>query len=121
MTFFFENWLKYFDADQIHVVDGDTLVKNPLSEFKKIETFLQIRPFFDTDVFVFNVTKGFYCLQIPREEDVESEMECLYEGKGRKHPNVSEEVIREMQKIYRPHNQRFYKLSGKHFDWDTTT
>ena len=116
---YFENWLYYFKLSQIHVVDGDKLVRNPINEMKKIETFLHIDPYFDSNVFIYNATKGFYCLR-PRDKNTgrESEMDCMHEGKGRQHPDVSEKVIKEMQKLYRPHNQRFYELSGMHFDWD---
>ena len=118
---FFENWLNYFNLSQVHIVDGDKLVKDPIREMEKVEEFLNIDSYFNNDVFIFNATKGFYCLRTGDKKDksMEPEMDCMYEGKGREHPDVSEEVMKQMQKLYRPHNQRFYKLSGRHFDWDT--
>ena len=34
-----ENWLKYFRLQQIHIVDGDNLRKQPLQELKRSKSF----------------------------------------------------------------------------------
>ena len=34
-----ENWYRYFPREQIHIVNGDRLVKTPWREIQKIETF----------------------------------------------------------------------------------
>ena len=36
-------WLQVFRREQIHVIDGDQLITNPLPELVKIETFLGLR------------------------------------------------------------------------------
>lgn len=117
----FEVWLKYFDKKQIHVVDGDALTVNPVKELNKIELFLKIDQYFDDSIVVFSETKGFYCLKKPGSRDVSSadNVECLNRGKGNQHPNISEAVEKEMRAFFRPHNKRFYQLSGRNFDWDT--
>ena len=117
----FQIWLKYFDKKQIHVVDGDALTANPVKELIKIESFLKIDHYFNDSIFVFSETKGFYCLNKPGSSDVSSSdnIECLFKGKGNLHPNISEAVEKEMRAFFRPHNERFYRLSGRNFDWDT--
>ena len=112
-----EHWLQYFRIEQIHFVDGDILRKSPVQELKKIEQFLNIEPFFHDTHFYLNTTRGVFCMSKPRF----GQTNCLGEGKGRKHPKVNETVLEIMRDILRPHNQRFYELSRRHFSWDTDT
>ena len=115
-----ENWLKFFRLDQIHIVDGDKFSKYPVPELRKIETFLNIDHYFTDEMFVFNSTKGFYCL---KKTDIrwspEPFMQCLSKGKGRQHPKVSAQVIQRLRSIFLPHNERFFNLTGRHFEWET--
>ena len=112
-----ENWLHYFRIEQIHVVDGDVLRKSPLQELKKIEQFLNIEPYFHEKHFYLNTTRGMFCISKPRF----GQENCWQKGKGRTHPNVNETVLQIVRDMLRPHNQRFYKLSMKHFSWDNDT
>ena len=110
-----EDWLRYFSLKQIHIVEAQELVHSPVSELKEIEKFLNIDPYFDEQQFYFDRTKGFYCLSEPRFKYMEK---CLPEGKGIRHPTVNKTLIQKLKDFFRPHNERFYKLSGKHFSWD---
>ena len=112
-----ENWLQYFRIEQIHIVNGDVLRKSPLQELKEIEQFLNIEPFFQENQFYLNTIRGVFCMSKPRF----GQDNCLQEGKGRKHPKVNETVLQMMRHFFHPHNQRFYKLSKKQFDWDNDT
>ena len=112
-----ENWLKYFRLEQIHVVDGDALRKQPLLELKQIERFLVIESYFQEKHFYFNKTRGMFCMSEPRfEQD-----NCLSAKKGLQHPKINETVLQMMRDIFRPHNQRFFALSRKQFDWNNDT
>ena len=117
----FEVWLKYFKQKQIHVVDGDAMTANPIAELSKIESFLNIDHYFDDSVIIFNEEKGFYCQKKTDSSIISGAdmMECLPEGKGHIHPNISETVEKEMKEYFLPYNKRFYQLSGRQFDWDT--
>ncbi|XP_077994345.1 heparan sulfate glucosamine 3-O-sulfotransferase 1-like [Glandiceps talaboti] len=64
-SYFLERWLKYFTPDRILIVDGNTFKVNPLSEIQKVESFLNLQPYFTDDSFYFNKTKGFYCIKVP--------------------------------------------------------
>lgn len=101
-------------------MDGDALATSPAQELTKIEQFLKTAHFFNDKVFVFNSKKGFYCLREPAfgRKSTKDNMKCLDSGKGHQHPNVSSSVVRKMKRYLRPHNERFYKLAGKQFDWD---
>ena len=115
--FYLQNWLKYFSMDQIHIIDGDAFSSNPLAELKSIENFLNIDSFFKKEMFVYNSTKQFYCLKtVDTGGNVITD--CLKESKGRKHPKISSLVIEKMESFFRPHNERFYNMTGLHFKWD---
>lgn len=108
-----QNWLKVFLREQIYIVDGDSFVKDPYSVLKGVEEFLQLDSFFTEDFFLYNATKGFYCVQ------VDEEVECLGSGKGREHPEVEERVIKDLRKVFAPYNKEFEKLTGQTFGWHT--
>ncbi|XP_069756610.1 heparan sulfate glucosamine 3-O-sulfotransferase 1-like [Narcine bancroftii] len=105
------NWLRYFPLNQIHIVDGGALIKNPLEELQKVETFLNIPAKIKTSNFYFNQTKGFYCLRSDGKE------RCLHESKGRPHPVVNSTVLEELRAYFREHNERFFQMVQQTFKW----
>jgi len=107
------NWLKYFPLNQILVLDGDNFVSSPYEELQKVETFLQIKPFYRRSQFVYNEIKGFYCWKTNNRQ----EPKCLGDKKGRTHPSVSENVIQKLKQYYEPSNEQFYKLAQQKFNW----
>ena len=58
----YKRWLEYFRTTQILVLDGENFIKNPYAEIKKIEQFLNLTSFFQKKHFVYDITKGFYCI-----------------------------------------------------------
>lgn len=105
------NWLRHFPLTQIHLVDGDTLVRDPLPELRRVERFLELPPRIAASNFYFNQTKGFYCIRSDGRE------RCLHESKGRPHPPVNGTVLRQLRAYFRPHNRSFYRLVGRNFHW----
>ena len=110
-----ERWLKHFDLKQFIVVNGDALIKDPLPELQKVESFLGVNSYFTEDMFYFNATKGFYCWKKPSKSGVSNF--CLGSGKGRGHPTISEEALSKLKAFFKPHNERFYSLVGQNFSW----
>ena len=108
----FVRWLHYFPREQIHFVIGEKLVEDPVFELEKIEKFLGIPHKLTNDYFYFNKTRGFYCV---RPDTIGSR--CLASSKGRIHPEVNPLVKNKLQQFFRPHNQRFYELTGIDFGW----
>ncbi|XP_069782096.1 heparan sulfate glucosamine 3-O-sulfotransferase 1-like isoform X2 [Narcine bancroftii] len=106
-----QNWLKYFPLSQIHIVDGDKLIRNPFSELEKVEKFLRLSPRINISNFYFNKTKGFYCLRDGEKE------KCLHESKGRTHPQVDPVVLDKLYSFFSEPNQKFFNLVGRTFDW----
>ncbi|TSK22632.1 Heparan sulfate glucosamine 3-O-sulfotransferase 1 [Bagarius yarrelli] len=108
---YMRNWLLHFPLEQIHIVDGDMLIYNPLSELQKVEQFLELPPRIVATNFYFNQTKGFYCIRSDGRE------RCLHESKGRPHPPVNSTVLGQLRSYFRQHNHNFYQLVGRTFNW----
>uniref|UniRef100_A0A672VAN7 Sulfotransferase n=2 Tax=Strigops habroptila TaxID=2489341 RepID=A0A672VAN7_STRHB len=106
-----EKWLKHFSLDQIHIVDGNTLIKDPLPELQKVERFLNLPSQIMSSNFYFNQTKGFYCIRSDGRE------RCLHESKGRPHPLVNSTVLEQLYSYFREHNAKFYRMVNHSFDW----
>ena len=106
-------WLKHFNMSQILVLDGERLVSQPLKELAKVEHFLGLPPELNENMFYFNTTRGFYCMK----RNASGGGHCLAQSKGRRHPSVNAKVIHRLRTYFRPHNQRFYNITGIDFGW----
>ena len=104
-----KKWLQYFSKSQIHVINGDRLIKKPWQEIRGVETFLQLKHEIKKTHFYFNRTKGFHCLKRTGR--------CLAKSKGRQHPNVSTEIVHKLRTFFRPFNFQFYDMMGEDFGW----
>uniref|UniRef100_A0A336MHI9 Heparan sulfate glucosamine 3-O-sulfotransferase 5 n=1 Tax=Culicoides sonorensis TaxID=179676 RepID=A0A336MHI9_CULSO len=104
-------WLEVFPREQILFVNGDQLIEDPISQVRRIESFLEIEPRIKASNFYFNETKGFYCLRN------ETGDKCLRETKGRKHPHIDPNVISKLRRFFAEHNQKFYELIGEDMGW----
>ncbi|KAK3591018.1 hypothetical protein CHS0354_013080 [Potamilus streckersoni] len=107
----FIRWLEYFQLSQFHFIDGDNLVRNPYKEVVDVETYLRLDPRIKVENFIFNKTKGFYCVKIDEKE------KCLSDSKGRKHPDVDPNVYQKLQHFFHPYNERFFHRIGRRFNW----
>ena len=58
---YLQRWYDVFPPSQIHVIDGDALIRDPFPVLKDVERFLGLTPRLHRDNFYFNATKGFYC------------------------------------------------------------
>lgn len=117
-----KSWLEVFGRDQIYVVDGDQFISSPWIELGKLETFLGVEHQLSQDNFYFNKTKGFYCgKQEVLRDDTEwncIRYKCLSPSKGRPKPIVAEDLLEKMTSYFVEHNEQFFSLIGKRFDWN---
>ena len=112
-------WLEYFPLEQIHFINGEELIKNPVPEMQAVEKFLGLKPFIDENLFYYNETKGFLCLApAAGMKGGGGHSGCLSESKGRPHPSVDEDVVTLLRDFYAPLNEKFYRAVGRNFDWD---
>uniref|UniRef100_A0A4W4EIS2 Sulfotransferase n=1 Tax=Electrophorus electricus TaxID=8005 RepID=A0A4W4EIS2_ELEEL len=107
-----ERWLEFFPVEQFHIVDGDRLISEPLSELQLVERFLRLPPRISQDDLYFNSTRGFYCLRVSLHY-----RKCLAGSKGRAHPHVNATVLEKLQHFFHPFNQKFYQITGRTFSW----
>ncbi|OCT96725.1 hypothetical protein XELAEV_18008938mg [Xenopus laevis] len=108
---YMEHWLKYFPLENIHIVDGDLLIRDPFPEMQKVERFLNLSPQINASNFYFNKTKGFYCLRDGGRD------RCLHESKGRAHPQISTFLLGKLRDYFYEPNKKFFELVGRTFDW----
>ena len=110
-----KNWLKYFSMDQILILNGEELVKYPYNEVKKLETFLNLKPLIKEEHFVYKEDRGFYCIKKPLNSE---NVQCLTEDKGRKHPNISLELIEKLNKFYEPLSHELFQMINRTRFWE---
>ncbi|RUS85843.1 hypothetical protein EGW08_006395, partial [Elysia chlorotica] len=100
-----ERWLTYFPLTQIHILEGQDLVRQPAREVYRLETFLGVPHVLTHQNFVYNSSRGFFCMmpvyRLPRAK-------CLSGTKGVQHPHLQTWVSRLLYNFYRPHNERFF-------------
>ncbi|XP_055339627.1 heparan sulfate glucosamine 3-O-sulfotransferase 1-like isoform X2 [Paramacrobiotus metropolitanus] len=107
-------WLRVFPREQILIVDGDTLIANPIEELRRVEAFLRLPAEIRAEQFHYNTTKGFYCIRDTVNPYADK---CLSHTKGRKHPEVAPEVVDKLTHFFRPYNDMFYQMVGRNFSW----
>ena len=97
---------------QLHVVDGDKLVSDPLSEIVRVEHFLGLRNYLNKRNFVFDEEKGFHCMI-----NDGGQKHCLGESKGVPHPDLNPRVDAKLRTFFKPINRDFYKAVQHDFGW----
>ena len=109
-----KRWIKYFNRSQIHIVDGDAFIENPVPALAKIEAFLGIEHQLNDKLFYYNTERGYYCVK-----NVSTFSGCLNPKiKGLPHPNVAQKIMEKLCEYFQPHNEAFYKLAGHYYNWD---
>lgn len=104
-------WLALFPREQIHIVDGEALIRDPFPELQKAEKFLELPPRIMPDNFYFNATKGFYCLLSAGHD------KCLDESKGRPHAPLSKEAFQKLCRFLKLPNLIFFRMTAQTFGW----
>lgn len=108
---FLRTWLTHFNVSQIHIVDGDRFVLDPVGELRKIEKFLGIRNYFTEEQFAFVENRGFFCLQRF------SNVDCI-KGGTKPHPYISSSTLQKLKDFYRQYNEELFQTFGVQFDWE---
>ncbi|KAL1779342.1 heparan sulfate glucosamine 3-O-sulfotransferase 3A1 [Sigmodon hispidus] len=110
-----EPWLRHFPLSQMLFVSGERLVSDPAGELRRVQDFLGLKRIITDKHFYFNQTKGFPCL---KKAEGSGKPHCLGKTKGRAHPAIAREVLRQLRDFYRPFNRKFYQMTGRDFGWD---
>ncbi|XP_002736540.2 heparan sulfate glucosamine 3-O-sulfotransferase 2-like [Saccoglossus kowalevskii] len=107
-------WTEYFPLSQIHLVDGGVFRNDPLSELRRLETFLGLPVFFRNEHFFRNPDTNMFCVAFP-------EHRCLSkEKKGQHHPDVDVKTIDRLREFYRPYDRQLVEMFDRIFSWMDT-
>ena len=109
-----KEWLQYFKLEQILIIDGDDFRSDAVRELAKTETFLNIQPYINHDLFQYNTERKIYCIKSSKQnEDL-----CLPSGKGRQHPDIDPVIYEKLVNYFQPLNKQFMVTVGQTFDWE---
>jgi hypothetical protein len=111
---YIKKWSEYFPIEQILFVNGEQLIKEPHIEIDKLQRFLNLKPVIKKEHFVHDKRKGFACIIKPIDS---KQVKCLNEQKGRTHPNLSSEILQDLEEYYRPFNRELFKLINQEPWW----
>ncbi len=101
-----ERWLQHFKSQQVHLVDGDELRRDPASVLNRLQRDADIRPFVDYSRRLrFSKKKGFFC-----EVTEAGKTRCLGRGKGREYSPMQRETELHLREYYRLHNEALVKV-----------
>lgn len=109
-----KQWLKYFPAEQFIFINGEQLVREPSVELNKLQLFLNLKPIIRKEHFVHNRRKGFACIIKPLDS---KQVKCLSDQKGRKHPEIDEKIINDLNEFYKPFNKALFELINQDPWW----
>tara|TARA_Y100000817_G_C16859644_1_gene545296 strand:+ start:1673 stop:2512 length:840 start_codon:yes stop_codon:yes gene_type:complete len=84
-------WFEIFPKKQIHILSTEDMKKNPQDTLKKIFRFLEIPE---------------YTIENPHNQ------------KAVKYEKMSEETRKLLCDFYKPHNEKFFQIIDKKFDWE---
>ncbi|XP_045497293.1 heparan sulfate glucosamine 3-O-sulfotransferase 3B1 [Colias croceus] len=110
----YRRWLRRFPKSRLLLINGERLVADPAAEMARVQDFLGLKRVITDKHFYFNSTKGFPCLL---KSETKSIPHCLGKTKGRNHPHIEQAVLDRLKEFYKPHNEKFYELSGINFKW----
>lgn len=86
-----ERWLQYYPLEQIRVYQSEQFFEDPMAVLRDIYDFLGIQDFEPQNLKIYN----------------------------KRHYEPMPPAMRaHLRAYYQPHNERFYELIGKRFDWD---
>lgn len=85
-----ENWLKYFDRDQLLILSAESFYKNTLIEYKKVCDFLGLPEWYPEN------------------------FENMFVGFSSDLALSTRDALR---RYYRPYNEKLFSLVGEEFDW----
>ena len=101
-----QNWLRFFPLNQILFVNGEKLKQEPSNEIDKLQLFLNLELLIRKEHFVFNETRGLFCIKSPLTYTTK----CMGADKGRKHPLINQTILNQLREFYKMHNEQFFNL-----------
>ena len=107
-------WLKYFNLSQILIIEHNEFKQNPASVLIKVEKFLGLGHYIDSDIFAYNKVTGYMCIS---SNLTTTGMSCYASNRGRPKGQISTEIKSKLTDYFKPKNERFFRIIGKSFEW----
>lgn len=110
---FVAQWIKHFPLEQMVFVSGEELIKEPLKEVEKVTKFLGKPGAVTSNNIYFDKSRGFHCF---RSND--GSQWCMNKStKGRKHPELSSQLLESLQNHFESENEKLEAMVGVKFGW----
>lgn len=104
-----KKWLEYFPIENFVFINGGNLIREPHVEIEKLQSFLNLKPIIKKEHFVLtDKKKGFACIIKPLDS---KQIRCLSDQKGRKHPEIDQSILNDLQDFYRPYDRQLFELT----------
>ncbi|XP_039251726.2 heparan sulfate glucosamine 3-O-sulfotransferase 1-like isoform X1 [Styela clava] len=126
-----KRWMKLYTKNDLLVIDGEEIMKEPWNVVEKVQEFLQIPKFITKENFIENRDTGFYFsrpLLVNQTKNGQQfvtygEPNCyVMKNKGRTRSKslsekINSRVVNLLTKFYKPYNEFFFNLIGEKYDW----
>ncbi|XP_060585126.1 heparan sulfate glucosamine 3-O-sulfotransferase 2-like [Ruditapes philippinarum] len=109
-----KRWLEYFSMENIHIVDGEKLITNPVQELNAVQDFLEVPREISDNAIYMNASRGFPCIL---KQNNTPPFKCFRGSKGRHHSYANSNTLTTLHQFYKPYNIKFYQMVDKHFAW----
>lgn len=110
---YLKEFYKRYNPRNILILSGTQLKENPSVVMNQLETFLGLPQFFNSSMFVKHPLTGFYCVQ--RTPEVRPK--CLGISQNRNFLPPAKKSTEMLQKLYKPYNEKLFKMINQTFMW----
>ena len=113
-------YLNFFDKSQIKIIEAERFKRAPYEVLGEIEEYLNIEHVIKPDNFVYIEQKGVFCLSKNKNSQ---NVSCFGDRRGRTNTEgknkitYSDSTLRKLKSFFKPHNDAFFKLINKTFNW----
>ncbi|VDP64731.1 unnamed protein product [Schistosoma curassoni] len=117
---YLRNWLTYFPASQLLLLDADRFSRNPVPIMKIVQQFILVRRQLDYSQYLhFNRKKGFFCVVTKNAFNWNNG--CLGRSKGRTYEQLDRNILLPnlMELYFSKANHKLYRLLQKYPLWNS--
>ena len=115
-----KRYLRFFKKSQIKIIEAEYFKRKPYNVLREIEEYLNIEHVIKPDNFVYVEQKGVFCLRKAKQSESAS---CYGAERGRNTTQVKNSIkysnmtLHKLKSFFKPHNDEFFKLINRTFDW----
>ncbi len=106
-----KHWFNAFGSSKTCFVDGNILTSNPYSEFRLLETCLELKPLFNKSSFFFDKNSN-YCYQADKNSICMEHLQTV-------HPDVPPSVNTKLKEYFQVMSSSLSQFCNRSFSWNT--